>query len=94
MSGPGGVFDLDVFQSGEIDVFANAHDLDLRSTGINLSSQQVIKVSRESGILKVYIDGVLKASKATNYVINTNNLILWYSSSEYYIDYITIKRAP
>jgi hypothetical protein len=93
LEGTGGVFDVNVFQSGRIEAFPNSPYLDLSSTGINLSSQQIIKISRESGVLKLYIDGILKASKETNYVINTNILTLWSSNFEHYIDYITIKKA-
>ena len=87
------VFGLDVFKDGHFTTLSNTGNPILAGTGIDMSSEQIIKITRVGTLLSVYIDGVLKASTNTASDFTAGRFKFWTSNFERYVDYLRIKKV-
>lgn len=86
------VFGLDVFKDGHFSTLSNTGNPILAGTGIDMSSEQIIKITRVGTLLSVYIDGVLKASTNTASDFTAGRFKFWTSNFERYVNYLRISK--
>lgn len=89
------VLNLDVFKDGNIELSSSTGVLSLTSiaAGINLASQQVIKLARVGNTLSLYVDNVLKGTVTTSANVDAGRFKFWISNFERFVDYLTVKKA-
>jgi len=88
------VLNLDVFKDGRVELSSSTGVLPLTSiaAGINLASQQVIKLARVGSILSLYVDNVLKGTVTTAVSVDAGRFKFWTSNFERFVDYLRIEK--
>jgi len=88
------IYHLSVFKDGHIEL-STSTTLPTMSfaAGINLASQQVLKLARVGSTLSFYTDNVLKGSVAITSPISAGRFKFWTSNFERYVDYLRIKKV-
>ena len=61
--------------------------------GVDLTSQQPIKVARVGSVLSVYVGGVLKGTTTSTGTVNAGRLSLDYDDIEHFTDYLIVKKV-
>jgi len=61
--------------------------------GVDLTSQQPIKVARVGSVLSVYVGGVLKGTTTSTGTVNAGRLSLNYDDIEHFTDYLIVKKV-